>query len=62
MNAKEFRKWLASQGCTFETKSGGSGHVVVRKGDRVTDLPMHGGGKELGTGLVNAIKKHLGLK
>lgn len=62
MNAKEFKKWLASQGCTFETKAGGSGHMVVRKGDKVTDLPMHGGGKDLGTGLVNAIKKHLGLK
>ena len=62
MNAKEFKKWLAAQGCAFETKPGGSGHLVVRKGDRVTDLPMHGGGKELGTGLVNAIKKQLGLK
>jgi len=25
-------------------------------------LPMHGSGKELGTGLVNRIKKDLGLK
>ncbi|HLH49231.1 MAG TPA: hypothetical protein VKV96_07820 [Roseiarcus sp.] len=33
-----------------------------KSGDRVTDLPMHGGRKELGTGLVNAIKKQLGLK
>ncbi len=62
MNAQELRKWLAAQGCTFETKKGGSGHIVVRHGDKVTDLPMHGGSKELGTGLVNAIKKHLGLK
>ena len=61
MKASEFRKWLASQGCTFETKKAGSGHIVVRKGDKVTDLPMHGS-KELGTGLVNAIKKQLGLK
>ena len=62
MNASEFKKWLASRGCTFETKKAGSGHIVVRKGDKVTDLPMHGSGKELGTGLVNAIKKQLGLK
>lgn len=62
MNAKELKKHLAAQGCTFETKAGGSGHLVVRKGDKITDLPMHGGGKELGTGLVNAIKKQLGLK
>jgi hypothetical protein len=29
---------------------------------KVTDLPMHGKGKELGSGLVHAIKKQLGLK
>jgi mRNA interferase HicA len=62
MNAKEFKKWLAAQGCTFETKKGGSGHLIVRRGDRKSELPMHGAGKELGTGLVNAIKKQLGLK
>jgi len=49
-------------GSTFETKKGGSGHIVVRKGDKVTDLPMHGSKKELGTGLVDAIRKQLGLK
>ncbi|EHK57930.1 type II toxin-antitoxin system HicA family toxin [Allomesorhizobium alhagi] len=62
MNAKELKKWLATQGCTFETKKAGSGHLIVRRGDRKSELPMHGGGKELGTGLVNAIKKQLGLK
>ncbi|MBX3530517.1 MAG: type II toxin-antitoxin system HicA family toxin [Rhizobiaceae bacterium] len=62
MNAQEFRKWLAKQGCTFETKKVGSGHIIVRLGDRKSELPMHGGRKELGTGLVNAIKKQLGLK
>lgn len=62
MNSKELKRWLADQGCTFETKKGGSGHMIVRLGDKVTDLPMHGSGKELGTGLVNAIKKALGLK
>jgi mRNA interferase HicA len=53
---------LADKGCTFETKTGGSGHPIVKLGDKKTDLPMHGQGKELGTGLVNAIKKALGLK
>jgi mRNA interferase HicA len=28
----------------------------------VTVLPMHGSGKELGTGLVERVKKDLGLK
>jgi hypothetical protein len=29
-------------------------------GEFVTELPMHGGRKELGTGLVNAIKNNWG--
>ena len=62
MNAQELKKWLAARGCTFESKKSGSGHIVVRKGNKITDLPMHGSSKELGTGLVNAIKKKLGVK
>lgn len=62
MNAQELRKLLAAQGCTFETKRGGSGHLVVRRGDKRTELPMHGGSKELGKGLVHRILKDLGLK
>lgn len=62
MNASEFRRWLSKQGCAFETHKGGSGHVTVRLGDRTSQLPMHGQNKELGTGLVNKIKKDLGLK
>jgi mRNA interferase HicA len=60
MTSREFKRWLQKQGCTFEPGRGG--HLVVRRGDKVTDLPMHGKQKELGSGLVNAIKKHLGLK
>jgi mRNA interferase HicA len=33
----------------------------VRRGDRVSQLPIHSQ-KELGTGLVNKILKDLGLK
>lgn len=62
MTSSEFRRWLARQGCTFETQPGGSGHVFVRLGNRRSVLPMHGSGKELGTGLVSRIKKDLGLK
>jgi mRNA interferase HicA len=62
VNAQELKRWLAAQGCTFETKKGGSGHLVVRRGERKSELPMHGGREELGTGLVNTIKKQLGLK
>jgi mRNA interferase HicA len=50
MNAQELRKLLAAQGCTFEAKRGGSGHLIVKRGDRRTELPMHGSRKELGRG------------
>lgn len=51
---------MASEtGCSFE--SGHGGHLIVRLGTRMSVLPMHGKQKELGTGLVNQIKKDLGL-
>ena len=62
MNANELKRLLAKEGCTFETHRGGSGHLTVRLGDKTSQLPMHGARKELGTGLVNKIKKDLGLK
>ena len=62
MNSNELKRHLAKQGCTFETHKGGSGHITVRRGNRVTQLPMHGSHKELGTKLVNKILKDLGLK
>lgn len=62
MNARQLRAWLAKQGCTFETKRSGSGHIIVRHGDRKSELPMHGGNKELGKGLVAKIRRDLGLK
>ena len=40
---------------------GGSGHLTIRLGDRTSQLPMHGGRKELGRALVAKIKKDLGL-
>ena len=60
MTSNQFKRWLAKQGCTFESDHGG--HLIVRLDERWAVLPMHGSGKELGTGLVNAIKKQLGLK
>ena len=62
MNTNELRKLLASKGCTFENRKGGSGHITVRLGDRKTTMPTHGSRKELKTGTVNAILKQLGLK
>lgn len=62
MNSREFQRWLRRHGCTFENSRGGSGHLTVRLGDRKSILPMHGQGKELGSGLVRKIKKDLGLE
>lgn len=56
----QFKRWLAKQGCTFEPAKGG--HLKVVRGSQFSTLPMHGKGKELGTGLVQRIKKDLGVK
>jgi mRNA interferase HicA len=60
MTSAQFKRWLAQQGCTFEPGHGG--HLHVHLNGKHAVLPMHGSKKELGTGLVNAIKKSLGLK
>ena len=60
LTSHEFKRWLAKQGCTFE--SGHGGHLIVRLDTRMSVLPMHGKQKEFGTGLLNRIKKDLGLK
>ena len=62
MNAGELRRLLKKQGCTFENHKGGSGHVTVTRGQYTSQLPMHGGRKELGPKLVNKILKDLKLK
>jgi mRNA interferase HicA len=62
MTARELRRWLAKQRCTFENHKGGSGHLTVVRGEHRSQLPMHGSNKELGTGLVMKIKKDLGLE
>jgi mRNA interferase HicA len=59
LTSNELKRWLERQGCTFEPGKGS--HLKVRLGGRSTSLPMHGK-KELGKGIVNAIKKQLGLK
>lgn len=61
MTARELRKWLRKRECTFHTHKGGSGHLTVRRGKLTSQLPMHGGGRDLGRGLVAKIKKDLGL-
>ena len=59
--ASELRRWLKKHGCSFHSHKGGSGHLTVRRGNRTSQLPMHGSRKELGRKLVAKIKKDLGL-
>jgi mRNA interferase HicA len=58
LKSNEFKRWLAEQGATF--KPGKGSHLKVLLNGKMSVLPMHA--KELGTGLVEAIKKQLGLK
>jgi mRNA interferase HicA len=58
MKSTEFKRWLAKQGVTFGTQKGS--HLKLYFGDRTSVLPLHS--KELGKGLVETIKKQLGLK
>jgi mRNA interferase HicA len=60
VTSAQFKKWLASQGCSFSAGKGG--HLKVRRNNLSSVLPMHGSNKELGKGLVERIKKDLGLK
>jgi mRNA interferase HicA len=62
MNAKELQRELATLGASFMTHPGGSGHITVYLNGKKSQIPMHGGGKELGPGLVHTIRKQLGLK
>ena len=58
VNSNEFKRWLAKQGATFEPGKGS--HLKVFLNGRQSVLPMHA--SELKTGLVEGIKKQLGLK
>lgn len=60
MKSREFKRWLEKQGATFTPAKGG--HVKVQLGDKISFVPMHGNAKELGKGLVEKIKKQLGLR
>jgi mRNA interferase HicA len=53
VNSSQFRRYLARKGCTFEE---GRRHTIVRRDGKLMALPRHGGSKQLGTGLMNAIK------
>jgi mRNA interferase HicA len=59
MKYSEFRRWLLAQGAKI-TPNKGSHHKVSLNG-KFSIFPDHGA-KEIGIGLVQKIKKDLGLK
>jgi len=62
VTSAEFLRWLKQQGCVIDPTRGKGGHVLVTRGDRRSIVPTHGSSKELGSGLVNRIKRDLGLR
>lgn len=58
MKSSELKRWLAALGATFT--SGDGSHLKVQLNGKMSILPMHS--KDLGKGLVENIKKQLGLK
>lgn len=59
MSYSEFRRWLKKHGATFKPAKGS--HFKVTLDGRTTILPYHGK-QEIGTGLVEKIKRDLGLE
>jgi mRNA interferase HicA len=58
VNSNEFKRWLAKQGATFQPGKGS--HLKVFLKGKQSVLPMHA--SELKKGLVEGIKRQLGLK
>lgn len=61
MKYSEFRRWLEQQGVKLTAAKSGSSHYRAEYQGRITTFPFHGA-KEIGHGLVERIKKDLGLK
>jgi mRNA interferase HicA len=58
VKSAELKRWLADQGAEFTPGKGS--HLKILLNGRISVLPMHN--KDLGKGLVESIKKQLGLK
>jgi mRNA interferase HicA len=61
MKYSEFRRWLKKLGADFVAHRSGSSHYRVTLNGKSTIFPDHGN-KEIGRGLVEKIKKDLGIK
>lgn len=63
MNSDQFARYLKKQGIEVISKQG-TGHrdLYNPANGKWSQIPTHGGRKQLGTGLINKILKDLGLK
>jgi mRNA interferase HicA len=64
MNASQFERYLKKEHDIECHNKKGTGHKLLRNpaNSMTSELPVHGGSKELGAKLVNKIMKELGLK
>ena len=64
MNSDQFQRWLKKQGIQIIPRRSGGGHkdLFNPSNDKWSQMPTHGGKKQLGTGLMRKIKKDLGLE
>jgi hypothetical protein len=65
MESATFRKWLAEQGCRFDTQQEerGEGHgiLTIRREGRTAELPLVGSQHELDPRSVRQVCEALGL-
>ncbi len=61
-NAKEFERWLRKQGIEIDRTRGKGGHVKLTNPANGKVSTMTSGKRDLPKGLVEGIKKQLGLK
>lgn len=63
MNSSQFIRYLRKQGIEVKNRKG-TGHRDLYNPDNgmISQVPVHGSHKQLGTGLMETIKKDLGLK
>jgi predicted RNA binding protein YcfA (HicA-like mRNA interferase family) len=57
VTASELKRWLKSQGCTFEERAK---HTLVQRGTRISFIPRHPK-KEIKPGTLKSILKALDL-
>ena len=64
MNAKQYERWLKKEHNIEIFDLPGTGHIGLKNpaNGRKSQMPRHGGRKQLGKGLIEKIKKDLGIK